>query len=198
MTVSKQRNNTAETFEALPLSCAGLPQAGTCPSSELEQANTQLEGFVRSGTRGRPAIAHDNRRVRAYLSGFATLSEVTEMHPSMDDVFVGVSRLQTEGQRSTRPLSRRTLFHILSVCDTITTATVAEAMGSAPDDRHARRYAGHARVASQAIARLLEQRPWLEAALNVWSPAGARQSILEAQAELDEPYFAELREAGLM
>jgi len=148
--------------------------------------------------KGRPTTVHCNRRVRAYLSEFTTLRELTEMHPSMDDIFVGVSRLQTEGQRSTRPLSTSKLFHILSTCEQISTATVAEAMASTPDDRSVQRYTGHARVASKAIERLLDQRPWLEAAINVWRPAGGRQTILEAQAELDEPYFAELRAAGLM
>lgn len=97
----------------------------------------------------------DNRRVSAYLSTFATLSELTGLHPSMDDIFTGVSRLQTEGQGSTRPLSRRQLFHVLSMCDHITADAAAQGDVSL---RHAQRYAGHARVASKAIARLLDQR----------------------------------------
>ena len=147
--------------------------------------------------RGRPAVALDNRRVSAYLSNFTTLSELTGLHPSMGDIFTGVSRLQTEGQGSTRPLSRRQLFHVLSMCDHITADAVAQALGDV-SLRHAQRYAGHARVASKAIARLLDQRPWLEAAVSFWTPAGRRQTVAEAQTELDEPYFAELRAAGLM
>ncbi|QTD44214.1 hypothetical protein [Ottowia testudinis] len=115
----------------------------------------------------------------------------------MDDIFTGVSRLQAEGDGSTRPLSRSRLFHVLSVCDDISADAVAQAMSDV-GERQARKYAGHARVASKAIARLLDQRPWMEAAVSFWSPSGARQTIAEAQAELDEPYFAELRAAGLM
>lgn len=153
-----------------------------------------------SAPKGRPSVALDNRRVSAYLSNFTTLSELIGLHPSIDDIFTGVSRLQTEGQGSTRPLSRRQLFHVLSVCDHITVKAVADVLGKETPghSRTAQRYAGHARVASKAIARLLDQRPWLEAAVSFWSPAGRRQTVAEAQAELDEPYFAELRAAGLM
>ncbi len=154
-----------------------------------------------SGTlrRGRPATSVDNARAGTFLSSFLTLREVAELHPSIDDVFVGVSQLQTAGQASTRPLSRRKLFRILSHCEHITVAAVAELLELEANARTAQRYAGHARVASMMVTRLLDQRPWMEQATNFQTPNGAhRQSLAAARAELDAPYFAELRAAGLM
>lgn len=156
-------------------------------------------------TRGRPAVTFDNTRVRAFLSSFDYLFGLKgrrygagDVHLSIGDIFVGVSRLQTDGQASSKPLSTGRLFHILSHCDRISTAAVTEV---APElgERQVRRYAGHARVASKAIARLLAQRPWMESAVSFLAPRGTkRQTLAEAQAAIDAPYFAELRAAGLM
>ena len=133
---------------------------------------------------------HDNSRVHAFTGDYLFLAELTEEHPALNDIFTGAVHLQTEGDSRSRPLLKGRLFAILSNVPFITAAAVAEALNLPADSSTARAYALAARVASKAIERLLNQRPWMELSGN--------QSIRAAQAELDAPYFAELRAQGLM
>lgn len=109
--------------------------------------------------RGRPAIEHDNRRVRLFLRAFDSNSDIRDNLPTLDDVLTGIVRLQTEGQGSTRPLSRGTLLHVLQHCKTISTETVQAAMGPAYSITQVKRYALAARVASKVIDHNLNMRP---------------------------------------
>ena len=185
---------------------------GTTPDAFIKEQD-ELAKWVQAPpiARGRPAVTFDNTRVRAFLAPFPVLRDpdgvlpaALDMHPFLGDILTGVASLQTEGQNSTRPLSTKTLFRILSHCEQISVQDVADAlsMGRPYGDvgqRHARRYASHARVAAKAIARVLDQRPWLESAATFLAPRGTkRQTLAEAQAAIDAPYFAELRAAGLM
>ena len=185
---------------------------GTTPDAFIA-ARDELAKWVQAPpiTRGRPAVTFDNTRVRAFLAPFPVLRDpdgvlpaALDMHPFLGDILTGGANLQTEVQNSTRPLSTKTLFRILSHCEQISVQDVADAlsMGRPYGDvgqRHARRYASHARVAAKAIARVLDQRPWLESAATFLAPRGTkRQTLAEAQAAIDAPYFAELRAAGLM
>jgi hypothetical protein len=108
--------------------------------------------------RGRPAIAHDNRRVRAFLRAFESTSDIRENLPSLDDVLTGIPHLQPEGQDSTRPLSKGSLLHVLQHCKTISTEAVKAAIGPAYSLSQVKRYALAARVASKVIEHNLNQR----------------------------------------
>lgn len=115
--------------------------------------------------RGRPAIEHDNRRVRLFLRAFDSNSDIRENLPTLDDVLTGIVRLQTEGQDSARPLSRGTLLHVLQHCKTISTEAVQAAMGPTYSITQVKRYALAARVASKVIEHNLNMRPsWLTVA----------------------------------
>jgi hypothetical protein len=109
--------------------------------------------------RGRPAIEHDNRRVRLFLRAFDSNSDIRENLPTLDDVLTGIVRLQTEGQDSSRPLSRGTLLHVLQHCKTISTEAVQAAMGPTYSITQVKRYALAARVASKVIDHNLNMRP---------------------------------------
>jgi hypothetical protein len=100
--------------------------------------------------------------VRLFLRAFDSNSDIRENLPSLDDVLTGIVRLQTEGQDSTRPLSRGTLLHVLQHCKTISTETVRAAMGPTYSITQVKRYALAARVASKVIAHNLNMRPnWI-------------------------------------
>lgn len=135
------------------------------------------------GRRGRPAIVHDNVRVRAFLCRFASLIDLTEEVPELDDVLTGIAHLQTEGQCSSRPLSKRMLFRALQACDVISTDAIAGALGRDYSRATLGRYTAHARAASKAIERLLRLRPDWEAA------AGGLRA---ARDELDAPFLLDV------
>lgn len=133
--------------------------------------------------RGRPAIVHDNSRVQAFLCRFASLFDLTEEVPELDDVLTGIAHLQTEGQHSTRPLSKRMLFRALQDCDAISTDAIARALGRDYSRATVGRYTAHARAASKAIERLLRLRPDWETA------AGGLRA---ARDELDTPFLLDV------
>lgn len=109
--------------------------------------------------RGRPAIEHDNRRVRAFLRAFESTTDIRESLPSLDDVLTGITHLQPEGQGSTRPLSKGSLLHVLQHCKTISTESVQAALGPSYTRTPVTRYTIAARVASKVIEHNLNQRP---------------------------------------
>jgi hypothetical protein len=113
--------------------------------------------------RGRPTLAHDNRRVRAFMSAYLSVTALTEDIPAMDDVLAGIAAAQTEGQASTRPLSVGLLFRVLASCDSIgslsTSLVIARARGRAYSRPAVARYTAAARAASIATANLLDRFP---------------------------------------
>lgn len=144
------------------------------------------------GRRGRPAIVHDNRRVREFL--VQAIVDPEPAHPfdrSEDDhdeaprwvrdILIGNTHLQSEGQKSTRPLSRHLLVRVLTACHDITTETVAEALRRDYSPAAVSRYTAHARAASKAI----------EWQLDVRSPTPCRDS----RRELDGPFREDARRA---
>lgn len=139
--------------------------------------------------RGRPAIHHSNERVRAFVVSFSSPSELREAYPQIDDCLVGTTHLQTEGQASTRPLSKRRLFDALQHCESIDTASVSRALGYGYSPAAVKRYAVAARVASKAIASQLDQHP-------TWEVEAADRR--EGKEALDRPYFAAMQVLGLM
>ena len=96
---------------------------------------------------------HDNRKVRSFLDGYVSCQELCEDYPPLDDIFSGVLELKTQGDTSTRSLSRQVLFHILQQCRTIDVSSVKTATRLPYAYRTLLAYAGIARVASKAIER---------------------------------------------
>jgi hypothetical protein len=139
--------------------------------------------------RGRPTIAHDNRRVKALTLCFDTGTDLCEALPQLDDVLTGITYLQSEGQASTRPLSKRLLLRVLQRSDTISTQCVSVALGRDYSAAAIARYTAVARAASKAIDRLLDQYPSWEA---------TAFQLKERRGELDKPYLLELQGLGLM
>ena len=139
--------------------------------------------------RGRPALVHDNSRVQAFVGYFDNAHDLTETMPRLDDVITGITYLQTEGQASTRPLSKQMLFRALQRCQTIDTLSVAVALGREYSRAAIARYTAIARVASKAIERLLDTHP-------TWEPIAVQ--LRESRNELDRPYFQEAQALGLM
>jgi hypothetical protein len=135
--------------------------------------------------RGRPAIVHDNRRVQAFVQKFGgAFTELSAELPQLDDVLTGITHLQSEGQDSTRPLSKHMLMRVLHGCDSITTEATAAALRRSYSRSAVARYTAHARAASKTIERLLDQHPHWEVS------AGILQAARE---ELDGPFLAQLR-----
>jgi hypothetical protein len=135
--------------------------------------------------RGRPAIAHDNRRVQAFVHRFgAAFCELSEELPGLDDALTGITHLQTEGQDSSRPLSKHMLLRVLHGCETISTEAAAVALRRDYSKAAVARYTAHARTASKTIERLLDHHPEWETC------AGALQAAREA---LDGPFLAQLK-----
>jgi hypothetical protein len=121
-----------------------------------------VEAGPRRG-RGRPALAYDNKRVRAFLQMYDTLPELVRSFVVLDDVFTGAAAAQSEGQASTRPLSKHRIFAVLAHCGSISTREVEDALRWQDYSRTAiARYAAAARTASMVIARLLDQAPHWE------------------------------------
>lgn len=112
-----------------------------------------------SRRRGRPALSHDNGRVRDALSAYATLSEMLEAEPAMADILAAVAMAQTSGQASNRPLRRRCIGVVLMTCRAISTQATATALGWKGYSRATiARYTAAARTASVHIERWLAQR----------------------------------------
>lgn len=129
--------------------------------------------------RGRPAIVCDNQRVAAFLSHYPTAFDLGQDRPALDDVLTGATMLQTEGQGSTRPLSRIKLFAVLQHCPTISSKAVADIMGGECSRSQADRYTAAARVASKAIASHLDRHP-------AWEQEAA--TLAASMEAIDAPY----------
>jgi hypothetical protein len=137
--------------------------------------------------RGRPAIVHDNRRVQAFVQRFAgAFCDLAEELPALNDVLTGITHLQTEGQDSSRPLSKHMLLRVLHGCDSISTEAVAVALVREYSKAAVARYTAHARTASKAIEALLDRHSDWEAS------AGTLQA---ARDDLDLPFLAGLTAA---
>lgn len=112
---------------------------------------------------GRPPIRRDNRRVQTFMCKFMKTSQLLDNFPSIDDVFSGVVWLQTVGEKHDGPLSKRNLFRVLRSCEVIETTAVTAALAVGHNAAYSKstvaRYSAAARVASRAIARLLETHP---------------------------------------
>jgi hypothetical protein len=127
--------------------------------------------------RGRPAASLDNRAVRQFLVNIPSEWEAHTpgavvcdpwalkgpQRRQLEDVLTGAVYLQSEGQASTRPLARPLLLRVLQRCDTITSKGVSEAIGRDYSRATFDRYMAVARVASKAIAALLERHAELNA-----------------------------------
>jgi hypothetical protein len=132
---------------------------------------------------------HDNIRVMSMLQPFVTTGELCRTHPAAEDIFSGSLELKTAGDTSTRSLSRRTLFHILQHCPTISVASIA----SATLGRYAyctlASYAAAARVASKALAKYIDR---------LSSTKMPTPTLMQERQALDAPYDVELRALGLL
>jgi hypothetical protein len=146
-------------------------------------------GGATAARRGRPTIVHDNRRVRAFIRRFDSAFDLAEELPTVDDALTGITHLQTEGQGSTRPLSKRILFRALRECEGISSQSVAAALGRDFSRASVGRYTAIARVASKAIERILDLRPDWERC------AGG---LAADRTEIDAPYRAELAACDLV
>lgn len=146
--------------------------------------------------RGRPPKDHDNRRVRAFISTFATYTQLAVAFPSIEDVITGASHLQTTGQASSRPLSRGLIFRVLSACVRITTEAVEDGLGRDYKPATVWRYMAASIVASKAIEGLLKVNPsW--AARAVQHPLAVAE-VAAAMRDVDAPFFAELAALGFL
>jgi hypothetical protein len=152
-------------------------------------SNTMIKAIRAPCLRGRPAIVHDNKRGQAFARKFACVSDLGQEFPAVDDALVGITYLQTEGQESTRPLSKRMLFRVIQECEAISSKAVAEALGRSYSLAAVGRYTAIARVASRAIDRFLDQNPGAE------DHAGHLKADRQ---DLDHPYVAEMLALGLM
>lgn len=155
-----------------------LPNPARCPSGP-DHINPQPT----PRGRGRPPKVHDNSRVSAFLIAAAAVDPtpgdwrdntnapardpaalvLTPWKGPLDDVITGAKWLQSAGQDSSRPLSRVRLLRVLSGCPTISPRAVGQALGGAASRSTVDRYAASARVASKAIAGLLDRHPGWEA-----------------------------------
>lgn len=122
------------------------------------ESSITLTAVPRKG-RGRPAIVFDNKQVQHFLSDFWSLREASMAHPVLETIFTGASRLQSERQGSTRPLSASLIYKLLRQCDIITSENISGCFRSERSKSTIARYAGAARVASMFIWREIERRP---------------------------------------
>lgn len=132
--------------------------------------------------RGRPTKSLDNSYVQNLLQSFWNMRDAFENFPQLEDIITGVTRLQTEGQGSTRPMPRYRLYRLLSLCDVITSVRIASLLPQGYHQSTVARYTLAARVASAAIQREIERRP-------NWAEAAQPDSPFESEL-LDEHLFA--------
>lgn len=135
--------------------------------------SAQTETATLKQGRGRPPKTHDNRRVQAALvpwfihagSGSVDHGDGGERPESftgmswLDDIIAGVSHMQSEGQKSTRPLDRSLILRILLRCPTIDATSVSAVTGRDYGRAQTDRYTAAARVASKGVAAELDRRP---------------------------------------
>lgn len=132
-----------------------------------DHINSQPTQPPASRGRGRPPRVQDNSRVAAFLIAAAACYPAVPASNScrgpLCDVLTGAQWLQSEGQASTRSLSRVRLLRVLSGCPAISPQAVRQALGGVASRSTVDRYAASARVASRAILGLLERHPEWEA-----------------------------------
>lgn len=138
---------------------------------------------IQTKHRGRPPLSHDNQAVFAFLRHYDYLSDLTDDYPKVESILTGAAWLQSEGQASTRPLSRRDLFQVLRHCPVITTQGVQVVLKDDLSPTQANRYFMAARVASKGLRDLLEKSP--EMLEHICTLKASREA-------LDAPYFQEL------
>lgn len=151
------------------------PQAA--PFGEDHSATQAHQEAPKRG-RGRPTVEHDNRRVAEFLTAGYLLRALDQFdddwvtppwESEVASILTGVSWLRTTGpkeQDSTRALSPRRIRRVLMTCPFISTQAAARALGEGTGASTVERYTLHARVASKAIARLLDQHPAWETELS--------------------------------
>jgi hypothetical protein len=131
---------------------------------------------------------HDNGRVKRFLDGYLSPSDLCGDYPQVDDIFSGALALRTAGDTSTRSLSRRAVFAILQQCDTIDTASVDRVTKGHYSYQSVAGYAARARVLSKAIEGFI-------AGLSALDIDDSTKALRQA---IDEPYNVELRQLGLL
>lgn len=108
--------------------------------------------------RGRPTVSHDNSRVRDFLLHFDALSDLCEVHPSMQDIFAGLGAAVSDGDTSKRGLLRSRIYGLIAGCSDLSTQAVSEALAyAAYSAATIKRYALAARCASVLVARELDR-----------------------------------------
>ena len=130
----------------------------------------------------RPPNVHDNRKVRSFLEGYVSARELCEDYPAIDDILSGALELKTEGDTSTRSLSRQVLFHILQQCPTIDVSSIKAATRVPYAYNTLAAYAAVARVVSKAIERFIDN----------LADRKAVQSLGRARTAIDRPYADDL------
>ncbi len=117
---------------------------------------TELSNQAPNRGRGRPALVHDNRRVQNFLLNFDSLSDLSEVHPAMGDIFAGVGMAVSEGDTAQYGICRSRIYNLLTGCTVISTSTFSEALAYAKYSAATiKRYTLAARTASVHIAREL-------------------------------------------
>lgn len=109
--------------------------------------------------RGRPPRSLDNASVKAFLIVATHPAAPERWRGPVGDILTGATFLQSEGQGSTRPLSRRLLLRILQTCDNITSNEVSRVIARNYSRSQVDRYMASARVASKALSDLLARHP---------------------------------------
>lgn len=135
--------------------------------------------------RGRPAKSHDNTVTRQFVSNFWNATDMTQTYPATGDILAGVLALKTEGDSSTRSLSRTALFRVLTYSDRITVSDVRRLLGARYSDRAVQRYAEAARVASKALAAFIST-------LTLPPGSSRHPSRLADMQAIDAPYAGSL------
>lgn len=138
--------------------------------TELDCDQPTVAGSPNAGpSRGRPALSHDNERIRDFLSDCRS----EQVDSRVESLITGALELQAESRSSTRTLRRKVLRAILEHCDRI---SVAEIRQRVTRDRYAdrtlRQYAEVARVVSKGIASALLARAFYDRAAQEWHLLG--------------------------
>ena len=106
--------------------------------------------------RGRSPIEYDNSRVRDFLSDYPKLSDLIEICPTLDDVLTAACAAKTTGDTAMRPLSKLTVFAVVSSCDCISTSATEDTLRWRNYSQASlKRYTQAARTASLFIGREL-------------------------------------------
>lgn len=138
---------------------------------------------IQTKRKGRPTVSHDNQTVYAFLKHYDLFSDLKDDYPQVESILTGASWLQSEGQFSTRPLSRRELFQVLRHCPVITTKGIKVVLKVKLNSSQVHRYFMASRVASNGLRNLLERFPEM---------MEYTSSLKTSREALDALYFEEL------